>query len=198
MAPLVTFEGSEGAGKSTQAALLRDALGHDASLLVREPGGTPLGEEIRQLLLHSAPMAAEAEMLLFMAARAELLDKVVMPALAAGRTVIADRYHDSTLAYQGGGRGCATWWPESFPRPDLTFLLQLPPELGLQRALGHDREPDRLEREDAAFHARVVGAYEDLARREPGRFRRLDATLPQEAIHEAVLAAVRELSVSAR
>lgn len=194
----ITFEGSEGAGKSTQATLLRDALGTDRCLLVREPGGTPLGEEIRRLLLHSEPMSAEAEMLLFMAARAELLEKAVKPALAAGGTVIADRYHDSTLAYQGGGRGCATWWPETFPRPGVTFLLRLPPELGLKRALAPGQGHDRLESEEAAFHGRVSEAYDELARLEPGRFRVLDATLPVDEIHQAVLTAVREQPVGAK
>src|SRR6266851_6401634 len=128
----ITFEGPEGAGKSTQVELLRQALVAREPVVTREPGGTPVGERIRDLLLHSGlTMAPEAEMLLFMASRAELVSRVIAPALAAGRVVIADRYHDTTLAYQGGARGVPTWWPESFPRPDRTFLLDLPAEAGL-------------------------------------------------------------------
>ena len=193
MSLFITFEGPEGAGKSTQVELLRRALSDRDCLVVREPGGTPLGERVRDLLLHSGPMSAEAEMLLFMAARAELLARVVKPALASGRIVIADRYHDSTFAYQGGGRGCATWWPEGFPRPDRTLLLDLPSELGLRRALGDHRLPDRLEREDSAFHGRVAQAYRELAKADPGRIRSIDASQSREEVHRQVLAGVADL-----
>jgi dTMP kinase len=186
----VTFEGPEGAGKSTQVELLRSALADRAPVVTREPGGTPLGERVRELLLRTGvDMTPGAEMLLFMAARAELVNRVIGPALAAGRIVIADRYHDSTLAYQGGARGAPTWWPAWFPRPDRTFLLDVPPELGLARA--RDRgHPDRLESEDLAFHRAVAAAYGRLAEAEPERFVRLDATGPPEAVHRAVLAAL--------
>src|SRR5205807_7245284 len=130
----ITFEGPEGAGKSTQVELLRAALSARDPVVTREPGGTPLGERVRALLLHDGvAMSGEAEMHLFMAARAELVARVIAPALATGRIVIADRYHDSTLAYQGGARGAPATWPASFPRPDRTFLLELPPEVGLER-----------------------------------------------------------------
>jgi len=187
----ITFEGPEGAGKSTQVELLRAALAGDEPVVTREPGGTPLGERIRDLLLHSGiAMTAEAEMLLFMASRAELVRRVIGPALAAGRIVIADRYHDTTLAYQGGARGVATWWPESFPRPDLTFLLDLPAETGLERLRGSGRPADRLESEDLDFHRAVVDAYRRLAASEPRRWVRLDAGRPAGDLHATVMASV--------
>ena len=190
---LVTFEGPEGAGKSTQVELLRAALADRAPVVVREPGGTLLGERIRELLLRGdAPMTPGAEMLLFMAARAELVERVIRPALAAGGIVVADRYHDSTLAYQGGGRGAPAWWPDWLPTPDRTFLLDLPPELGLERARDRGR-PDRLEAEDQAFHQAVAAAYRRLAAAEPERFVRLDATEAPEVVHRAVLAGLAGL-----
>jgi len=188
-AVFVTFEGPEGAGKSTQVELLRTALVDRQPVVTREPGGTPLGERIRDLLLHSGiDMTAEAEMLLFMAARAELVGRVISPALEQGRIVIADRYHDSTLAYQGGARGVATWWPASFPRPDRTFLLELEPEAGLERVGRSGRAADRLESEDLDFHRAVSAAYRRLAEAEPDRFVRLDARRPPDEIHHSVLA----------
>lgn len=193
----VTFEGPEGAGKSTQVELLRRALADRAPVVVREPGGTALGERIRELLLEpDVVQSAEAEMLLFMAARAELVATVIAPALAAGGTVIADRYHDSTLAYQGGARGLATWWPESFPRPDLTFLMDLPPEVGLERRRRSGQAADRLESEGLAFHRAVSEAYRRLAESEPGRFVRLDATRPAAELHAAVMAELGRLLAS--
>lgn len=194
----ITFEGPEGAGKTTQVELLRAALAERGPVTTREPGGTPLGERLRELLLHSdIDMTPEAEMMLFMAARAELVGRVIAPALAAGRIVIADRYHDSTLAYQGGGRGAATWWPASFPRPDRTFLLDLPVEAGLGRRLGRGR-PDRLESKDLGFHRAVAAAYRRLARAEPDRFVQLDATMEPARVHEAVMAALSGLLTAAR
>lgn len=135
-------------------------------------------------------MTADAEMLLFMAARAELVRRVIAPALEAGRIVIADRYHDSTLAYQGGARGARTWWPEWLPRPDRTFLLALPPEAGLARVGRRGRTADRLESEDLRFHKAVAAAYDRLAADEPERFVRLDATCAPEEVHAAVLASL--------
>lgn len=159
--------------------------------MLREPGGTALGEAVRDLVLHGDAVAPAAEMYLFMAARAELLAEVVEPALAAGRTVVLDRYHDSTLAYQGGGRGLAVGWPPEFRRPDRTYLLALPPDVGLSRGLGRR---DRLESEPVEFHRRVMAAYESLAMAEPDRFIRLDATRPAEELHAAVLDDVRRLA----
>lgn len=138
-------------------------------------------------------MTPEAEMYLFMAARAELLAERIKPALAAGRVVIADRYHDSTLAYQGGGRGVAAFWPESFPKPDLTVLLELPAVTGIDRMRRSGKALDRLDAEPESFHAAVVAAYERLAAAEPGRWLRVDALEAPEAIHRAIMERVLEL-----
>ncbi|OLC15450.1 MAG: dTMP kinase, partial [Actinobacteria bacterium 13_1_40CM_66_12] len=114
----ITFEGPEGSGKTTQVELLGAALANREPVLVREPGGNELGERIREIVLYGAlELDAEAEMYLFMAARRQLIAEVIAPALAAGQIVVADRYHDSTLAYQGGARGVPTTWPSTFPRP---------------------------------------------------------------------------------
>jgi dTMP kinase len=189
----ITFEGPEGSGKSTQVELLAQALADRRPLVVREPGGTELGEQIRELLLHTpSDMSPEAEMHLFMAARAELLAKLIKPALGEGRIVIDDRYHDSTMAYQGAGRGAPAQWPASFPKPDRTFLLLLPAEDGLDRLAGRGAGADRLEGEPLAFHRRVVEAYERMARAEP-RFVRIDATRPAGEVHADVLANVLQL-----
>jgi dTMP kinase len=179
--------------------MLGRALAGRGPVLTREPGGTPLGERIRSLLLHDddAAMSAEAETYLFMAARAELVARVIAPALAAGGIVIADRYHDSTLAYQGGARGVAVSWPSSFPRPDRTFLLVLPPEVGLERRRQSGQAADRLESEGLEFHRAVMDAYERLAAAEPDRFVRLDATRPAPELHAAVMASLGELLVPA-
>ena len=132
----ITFEGTEGSGKTTQVELLGEKLSRRQPVVVREPGGTELGERMRDVLLMSGmQLDGEAEMYLFMAARRQLLQELITPALALGRIVIADRYHDSTLAYQGGGRGVPVIWPATFPRPDMTFLLALPVEHGRQRQL---------------------------------------------------------------
>ena len=189
----ITFEGPDGSGKSTQIELLGRALTGRDPLLVREPGGTEVGERIRDLLLHTQiDMTAEAEMYLYMAARAELTRTRILPALDAGRIVIADRYHDSTLAYQGGARGAETHWPGHFPKPDRTFLLALSPEAGIERrrdATGLDR----LESEPPAFHRAVMAAYDRLAAAEPERWVRLDASIAPERLHERVMAEVEQL-----
>ena len=196
MSLFITFEGPDGAGKSTQVELLRAALSDRAPLVLREPGGTPLGERVRELLLHGGSMSAEAEMLLFMAARAELQAVRIRPALETGRIVIADRYHDSTLAYQGGGRGIETWWPADFPRPDRTFLLRLPsPEAGVERMRGAGKAADRLESAGLDFHLRVVREYDRLAAAEPTRWVVLDADRPPHDVHSAVMAALESLPV---
>jgi len=184
----ITFEGPEGSGKTTQVELLGAALANREPVLVREPGGNELGERIREIVLYGAlELDAEAEMYLFMAARRQLIAEVIAPALAAGQIVIADRYHDSTLAYQGGARGVPTTWPSTFPRPDVTFLLSVPVESGLARLALAGKKPDRVESESVEFHKRVAAAYERLAAAEPNRFARLDATGSKEHIHQAVM-----------
>ena len=173
----ITFEGTEGSGKTTQAELLTEWLAKRDPVLVREPGGTELSEQIRDLLLYRGlQIDPEAEMYLFMASRRQLIAEVIAPALAARQVVIADRYHDSTLAYQGGARGLPAVWPPSFPRPDITFLMEGPVEAGLGRHEGAGKSKDRMERESIEFHRKVAEAYDRIAAAEPARFVRLDAT----------------------
>ncbi len=187
----ITFEGTEGSGKTTQVELLGEKLSHRQPVVVREPGGTELGERMRDLLLFSGMVLdGEAEMYLFMAARRQLLQEVINPSLALGRIVIADRYHDSTLAYQGGGRGVPVRWPPTFPRPDMTFLLALPVKSGRERQLTAGKSADRVERESEEFHNRVAAEYERLAAADPARFTRLDASETREGVHHKVMSRV--------
>ena len=180
----ITFEGTEGSGKTTQVEMLGEWLTSHDPVVVREPGGTELGERIREVVLYAGlALDAEAEMYLFMAARRQLIGEVIEPALASGQIVIADRYHDSTLAYQGGARGVPTSWPPTFPRPDVTFLLEGPVEKGLERHVIAGKAPDRMEQESIDFHRKVAEAYNNLAAAEPKRFVRLDATGSREKIH---------------
>jgi dTMP kinase len=180
----ITFEGTEGAGKTTQVEMLGEWLAPHDPVVVREPGGTELGERIREVVLYAGLVIdAEAEMYLFMAARRQLIAEVIAPALAAGQIVIADRYQDSTLAYQGGARGVPATWPATFPRPDITFLLEGPVENGLERHVAAGKAPDRMEAESIEFHRKVATAYDGLAAAEPKRFVRLDATGSREKVH---------------
>ena len=195
----ITFEGVEGSGKTTQAELLGQALSSRDAIVVREPGGTELGEKMREMLLYGGmEIDAEAEMYLFMAARSQLLAEVIRPALDAGQIVIADRYHDSTIAYQGGGRGLATSWPPSYPKPDITFLLELPVEGGRLRQIVAGKKADRVEREPADFHDRVAEAYSRLAAVEPRRFVRIDARDTRENVQSIVKNRVDELLAATR
>jgi dTMP kinase len=188
----ITFEGTEGSGKTTQVELLGAKLDHRQPLMLREPGGTELGERLREVVLNSGmELDGEAEMYLFMAARRQLLHELINPALALGRIVIADRYHDSTLAYQGGGRGVPVTWPATFPRPDMTFLLSLPVPKGRERQLSAGKSADRVERESIEFHNRVAAEYERLAAAEPDRITRLDASESREAVHHKVMSRVQ-------
>ncbi|HET7466718.1 MAG TPA: dTMP kinase [Candidatus Dormibacteraeota bacterium] len=184
----ITFEGVEGSGKTTQVELLGEAIGTRNPVLVREPGGTELGERMRDVLLFGGmALGPEAEMYLFMAARAQLVHEIINPVLSSGRIVIADRYHDSTLAYQGGGRGLAVHWPPSFPKPDLTFLVAVPVEVGHMRMLMAGRHPDRVESESQEFHQRVADEYARIAAAEPQRYVVLDGTVPPAQVHGAVM-----------
>jgi dTMP kinase len=196
---LVTLEGGEGAGKSTVLAVVRERIvahGHDV-VATREPGGTALGEAVRALVLDPAQagICAEAELLLMFAARAQLVREIIMPALAAGRWVLSDRYVDASHAYQGGGRGLpvdciselAAWAAPVVP--DLTLLLDVPVATGLARA-GQRGDADRIEREGAAFFERVRDAYRARAAAEPARFRVIDASQPLERVSAAASAAI--------
>jgi dTMP kinase len=197
----VTFEGIDRSGKTTQARLLVDALG-DEALGVREPGGTPAGEKVRELLKDAAvPLGPEAEALLFAAARAEIVDKVIRPALSVGKVVVSDRFLDSSLAYQGGARGLGVEEVERINRfatgglaPDLTFLLDLDPAAAAARA----GESDRFEDEGAALQEAVLDTYSRLVSDDPGRWRRIDAARSPEEIHAQVLAEVEAVRSGAR
>jgi dTMP kinase len=180
----ITFEGTEGSGKTTQAEMLGEWLAPHDPVVIREPGGTELGEQIREVLLYKGlNIDPEAEMYLFMASRRQLIAEVIAPALAAGQIVVADRYHDSTLAYQGGGRGLATTWPSSFPRPDITFLFVGDVEAGIGRHESAGKRKDRMEQESMDFHRRVGEEYTRLAAADPKRYVRLDATGSRDKIH---------------
>jgi len=184
----ITFEGVEGSGKTTQVELLGESLATRDVVIVRAPGGTELGERMRDVLLFGGmAIDREAEMYLFMAARAQVVHEVVEPALSSGRIVIADRYHDSTVAYQGGGRGLSVYWPPSFPKPDITFLVSVPVEVGHTRMLLAGKHPDRVERESLEFHQRVADEYARIAQAEPQRYTVVDGTQSQAQVHAAVM-----------
>ena len=191
---LITLEGIDGAGKSTQIDVIADRLrAHGADLVVtREPGGTPLGEALRTLVLHQ-PMTPRAETLLVFAARTEHVATVVEPALGTGRWVLCDRFTDATFAYQGGGRGVADddialleRWVHPHLQPDLTLLFDVPPEIAAAR-LSTARAADRFEREQTEFFRRVRGAYDARARRYPDRFVVIDGTQDPATVRRSVL-----------
>jgi dTMP kinase len=197
----VTFEGIDRSGKTTQARMLVEALG-DEALAVREPGGTPVGERLRELLKDPAlTLGSEAEALLFAAARAELVAQVIRPALEAGRVVVSDRFLDSSLAYQGVARGLGVDEVRQINdfavrglTPDITFLLQIEPASAATRA----GQLDRFEDEGDALQNAVFDAYAELAEADPSRWRILDADRPSSDVHSDVLEAVRHARAGAR
>ncbi len=193
----VTFEGLDGSGKTTQADLLRARLEADGEVVVatREPGGTELGERIRDLVLHGGDVTPWAEALLYAAARAQHVDEVIKPALDRGVSVVCDRFVDSSVAYQGVARGLGLERVLDLNLaavggllPDRTFLLLLDPAELPNRLR---REHDRLEREDQAFHARADEGYRELAERFPERIVSLDGTRPAAELAEEVYGALR-------
>jgi dTMP kinase len=190
----VTIEGGEGAGKSTSLAYLESALTHAgcALVLTREPGGTAMGERVRDILLHSKDLhiEAETELLLMFAARMQHINEIIRPALANGKVVICDRFTDASYAYQGGGRGLDAsriaeleQWVQADLRPNLTLLFDIPVEQGLARA-GARSEPDRFEREHNEFFDRVRAAYLKRAQAEPDRIAVIDASLDIEDVQQ--------------
>lgn len=200
----ITIEGGEGAGKTTAIGTLRGRLaarGIDA-LFTREPGGTPLGEALRGILLSHdyQGMHADTELLLMFAARAEHLRRVIEPALAAGRWVVCDRFTDATYAYQGGGRGiddariaALEDWVQGRLRPDCTIVLDIAPEIGLARAKGRS-EADRFESEALGFFARIRAIYLDRAAKAPERYCVVDASRPLELVAADLCAIVDGLT----
>lgn len=182
-AKFITFEGVDGAGKSTHLAWFADTLrerGMDV-LVTREPGGTPLGEKLREILLNQ-PMQARTEALLMFAARMEHIELVIKPALQRGTWVVSDRFSDASFAYQGGGRGVPVEqleqlerWVQAGFQPDLTLLFDIPIEVARQR-LSNNATLDRFEQEQGSFFEKVRQAYLDRYRKNPGRFALIDAS----------------------
>jgi dTMP kinase len=201
---LIAFEGPEGAGKSTQIRRAAASLSHDGHQVVTtvEPGGTALGQHIRQLVLHDEQRkpAALAELLLILADRAQHIREVIAPAIAAGTVVLTDRFSGSTLAYQGYGRGLdmgmvtrADEWARQGIAPRATILLDCPVDLGLQRAHG----PDRFHAEDLAFHQRVRQGFLTLAAADPDRWHVVDSTQPPGIVEGTVIDILRRCLASA-
>ena len=198
----ITFEGTEGCGKSTQVKLLAERLirlGHRVRTL-REPGGTPIGEEIRHTLKHSKDnhaMTAEAELLLMNASRAQLVREVVRPALAAGEIILCDRFYDSTTAYQGYGRGldlekvkAVIEFAVGETKPDLTLLLYVPPDVSAERLRSRQENlpfvRDRIEEADRAFFERVARGYSVIAAAEPARVKSISGAQPAAAVSASI------------
>ena len=200
---LITFEGIDGTGKTTQIAGLVSCLGEMGvkTLTLREPGGTDIGESIRRILLDKdhAGMYKETEMLLFAAARAQLVREVIKPALAEGTWVICSRYLDSSLAYQGYGRGMGleiireiNSFAVDDCRPDLTFLLDIPVEIAAERLAARDNHPDRIENAGLAFMQKTRDGYLALAAKETNRIILLDTRKKQDEIGKEIISIIKE------
>ncbi|MDM3872265.1 dTMP kinase [Porticoccus sp. W117] len=203
----ITLEGTEGVGKTTNMAFIQQWLTDQCIDFVttREPGGTPLAEDIRHLLLTHRDEAVDetAELLLMFAARSQHIAQVIEPALAAGKWVLCDRFTDATYAYQGGGRGQSTEHIAQLEqlvqgdlRPDLTLLLDLPVDVGLQRARKRS-DPDRFEAERQQFFTRVRDAYLERARQQPKRCQVVDASLPLEQVQGQIDTALQQFIAEA-
>jgi dTMP kinase len=202
---LISFEGSEGSGKSTQIAHLAKRLqdaGRDV-ISLREPGGTEIGEQIRNIIVHNSKgdeMCAETELLLFAAARAQLVREVIAPALSRGTVVLSDRFLDSSTVYQGIGRNLGAGPVESINRfavgnvmPDLTVVIDVPTEVSLARLRQRASDlPDRMERENVSFYKKVREGYLVLAKGMPERFFVVDGTKPEKTIEKTIWAAVQK------
>ena len=197
----IVFEGGDGAGKSTQVALLREALERAgrAVTVTRQPGGTPLGQQIRDLVLHGEHVAPRAEALLFAADKAHHVDMLIRPALQRGEVVISDRYTDSSVAYQGAGRDLGAqevhdlnMWAVQDLVPDLTVVVDISAEEGRRR---RGEVHDRLESEEDAFHEAIRQHFLSMARGNPERYLIVDGTQPPEQIHAEVLNRLEKLEV---
>ena len=199
----ITMEGPDGSGKSTQIALLKEYLekeGYDV-LITREPGGTAISEAIREVILNKdfREMSPVTEMLLYASARAQLIHEVVGPALEKGQAVISDRFVDSSLVYQGIARGLGVEKVYEVNlnaigkyMPDVTFLLDLPAEVGIARKKGQ-KDLDRMELESLEFHKSVAQGYRDMAKRFPERIKSVDATRPVEEISDLIIREVSDI-----
>ncbi len=203
----ITFEGPDGSGKSTQARMLAERLRGEGRAVVEsvEPGGTPIGQKIRRILLDPAnqELTPTAELLLMFAARAQNVEQWILPALAHGKIVISDRFTDSSVAYQGAGRGLGTSTVLELDRiackgliPDLTICIDIDTETGLARALARGGMETRLEEQAVEFHHKVREAYHQLAQREPQRFRLIDGRGTPEAIAAKVWEQIAPLLVT--
>ncbi len=200
---LITFEGIDGTGKTTQIVRLTEKLreiGKEVQVL-REPGGTSIGESVREILLdrQHTNMCMETELLLFAAARAQLVREIILPALETGSWVICDRFYDSTMAYQGYGRGldlnvirALNQLAVGACRPDITILLDLPVELAVKRLNGRKEKADRLDHESLAFMQRIRDGYRVLALNEPDRLILMDAAQPETALAADIYRVIRE------
>ncbi len=198
----ITFEGIEGSGKSTQAQLASTWLKsrNISHAITREPGDSTIGKDIRRILLseNTASLQPVSEALLYLADRFQHINEVIRPNLDAGNIVLCDRYHDSTVAYQGYGRGISLQWIENIWSnsgqsllPDQTLLLDLAPEIGLNRSLEKLRsaglDESRFEKESLEFHTRVRDGFLEIARQNPKRFKMIDASLPSEKINQIII-----------
>jgi thymidylate kinase len=199
----ITFEGGDGSGKSTQVRRLSASLEKRgiAHIVTREPGGSPGAEEIRNLVLQGEPGRWEplTEALLFYAARADHTERTIKPALAAGKWVICDRYSDSSYAYQGGGRGLARETVRRIEaiaindfKPDLTLILDLPVETGLERVAPRTHKETRFEAFDVGFHQRMRKTFLDIAKRSPSRCVVIDAAVDEDAVETAILGVLKK------
>jgi dTMP kinase len=199
----ITFEGPDGSGKTTQARLLAEHLRREgtAVVLTREPGGTPIGDQVREVLHDptNVDMTRETEFLLYSASRAQLVRQLIFPALVDGKWVISDRYFDSSLAYQGYARGLPVdtlWEITRFATgglmPDLTLYLDIRPDQGLERRLLGGGEWNRMDQEALAFHNRVRAGYLELAGREPHRWLIIDAAKPVDVLQSEIRTLIRQ------
>ena len=189
----ITFEGVEGAGKTTQVQRLEAVLGPDV-VVTREPGGTPVSERIRDIFLTSDRITTMTELLLIAAARAQHVDERIRPALTSNQIVICDRFIDATVAYQGYRGGIDLGIIHQLNHiatggltPDITFILDLPPEIGLQRQQQSEAHRDRLDKEPLEFHRKVRDGYLSVVEAEPHRVKLIDATQSPDAVHTAIL-----------
>ncbi len=208
MSLFISIEGPDGSGKSTQARLLADTLRAQGFpvLTTREPGGTPVGEAVREIVLHPREMPATPTTiaLLYATSRSELVQTVIRPALRQGTSVVADRYADSTIAYQSFGLGvpldvtrCLAEIATDGLTPDVTVYVDILPERGLERLAGR-RGENWLDRESAAFHTRVRDGYLQMMEEDPARWVRVDGDAPPEAVHGAILRALEPILKSER